>query len=381
MAAPIPDFSLLDHGNVQGDALAVTLAFPILATIATSLRLVSRSFTRTFGVDDWLICIALVLYWAETYTTYQFIKVGYIGYHIWDFPKTYDAPLAAKYVFAAELIYVPILVLIKMSICFFLLRLTGQKTILKRSIWGLLIVTVILGIINLFMVLFQCLPISSNWDKTIPNPKCMNFNAVTVAFAALGVITDGLALIIPAWIVWDLQISMRQKIMLIGVLSFGLITVISGMVRLILLDQFFRHVPADPTHTIVFCISTIEVGLAFVAACAPSLKPLLMQFVPRLFSSAQTRYGNGRSTRNNRAGYELSSRSRNGKTANGNSQARTKIEASGNFDAKVLSNLEKGRGGSKNMEGIVMTKELEVKWVDGEGKSVGDAGASTESLV
>lgn len=43
--------------------------------------------------------------------------------------------------------------------------------------------------------------------------------------------------------------------------------------------------------------------------------------------------------------------------------------------------MEKGGGGSKNMEGIVMTKELEVKWVDGEGKSVGDAGASTESLV
>lgn len=123
-----------------------------------------------------------------------------------------------------------------MSICFFLLRLTGQKTILKRSIWGLLIVTVILGIINIFMVLFQCLPISSNWDKTIPNSKCMNFNAVTVAFAALGVITDGLALIIPAWIVWDLQISMRQKIMLIGVLSFGLMSVHS--IRHILAQYF-----------------------------------------------------------------------------------------------------------------------------------------------
>jgi hypothetical protein len=52
MANPFsfPDnFATLDHSNLQSEAIAVTFAFPVLATIAVGLRLYSRSLTRTFG--------------------------------------------------------------------------------------------------------------------------------------------------------------------------------------------------------------------------------------------------------------------------------------------------------------------------------------------
>ncbi|KAF4626248.1 hypothetical protein G7Y89_g11912 [Cudoniella acicularis] len=338
----------LDHGNLQGQGLAITLAFPIVATIAVGLRLFSRSMTRTFGIDDWFIVLATVLYWAETYTTY-----------------------ASKYGYVTEVIYVPILALIKISIMCFLLRLTGQKLAVKRAIWALMIVTTIITLINLPLVVFQCVPVSSIWDKTILNPTCVNFTMVTNVFAAFSIVTDGLTLTIPTWIVYDLQINRRQKIMLVGVLSFGLITVISGIVRLVLLQNWSNNTPADFTYTTLFCISTIETGLACTAACAPYMKPLLMQFLPRLFGS--TRYGKS-SRRNSRMGvgaYELSDhRSRNGQGYD------TRIEAGG-FDAKVMGAVDKD---GENAGGIVMVKETEIKWQDVGEKSVKNA-TSTESLV
>ncbi|PMD44537.1 hypothetical protein L207DRAFT_421593, partial [Hyaloscypha variabilis F] len=262
----------LDHSNLQGKAIGITFAFPALAPIAVGLRFYSRSLTRTFGADDLTLCVAAisVLYWAETFITYRVIKLGYIGYHVWDIPKTYDGQLAGKYGYATELIYVPILGLIKMSILLFLLRLTGQKQVVKKAIWTLLILNGLVTCINIFFVIFQCLPIAAVWNPTAhPNAKCINFGKTTTAFASIAVITDSFVLILPTWIVYDLHIHKPQKLMLIGILSFSLITVISGLVRLVLLEAYNASKPTDFTYTILFTISTIETGLAFMAACAP----------------------------------------------------------------------------------------------------------------
>jgi len=42
-------YASLDHSNLQGHAIGITFAFPVLATLAVGLRFYSRSLTRTFG--------------------------------------------------------------------------------------------------------------------------------------------------------------------------------------------------------------------------------------------------------------------------------------------------------------------------------------------
>jgi hypothetical protein len=122
------------------------------------------------------------------------------------------------------MIYVPILGLIKISIAIFLFRISGQKKMVKRAILSLVIFNVAAVTVNLFFVLFQCLPIAAIWNReAYPNAKCLNFNTVTTTFASINVVTDAMALILPTWIVYDLKISRRQKVMLIGILSFGLV--------------------------------------------------------------------------------------------------------------------------------------------------------------
>jgi hypothetical protein len=143
------------------------------------------------------------------------------------------------------------------------------------------------------------------------------------------------------------------------------------MVRLILLEAYTASVPKDPLYTILYSISTIEVGLAFIVACAPSMKPLLKYILPKLFGSS---LGYGRTTaRNSRIGYELSETPRKGNRT----QSRTKIEASGNFDSVALGDLS-----DAGKSGIVTVKETDIRWqeVDVKEKSMKNA-TSTESLV
>ncbi|ESZ91316.1 hypothetical protein SBOR_8291 [Sclerotinia borealis F-4128] len=395
MATGAVDVADLPHDNLQAQALAITFVFPAIATVALALRLFSRSLTRSFAADDWIICFAMVIYWAETYTSTKVIKYNYVGVHIWDLPADWDSVPGAKYGYATELIYNPILALVKTSILLFLLRLTGQKSNVRRTIVGILIFNGIMMVTTFLLTTFHCVPIAANWYPALyPNAVCMNFANFVTGTAAVSVFTDMMALLMPTWIVYNLQIQRRQKMMLAAILSFGLITVIIGIIRIILLDAFDRHPPADITYSLLFCITTIEVGLSFVCACAPSLKPIIVRVIPKLFGESSRsrsvkkspdRYGNGQGRTGRRPeGYEMGRR-----TAH-----HTEIGASempdGDYDkvsdfTDVESGHRKKDGMRTGQMGIAVRTETEVQWHDkisvSHGKSARKSDCSTESLV
>ncbi|KAG9239068.1 hypothetical protein BJ875DRAFT_414974 [Amylocarpus encephaloides] len=324
-----------DHGNIQGYALAVVLGFPILATLAVMLRMYSRSITSTFCPEDWLIVVAAVLYWGETYTSWMLCKVAYLGWHEWDIPKGKpDEKLHKQYAYATIIMYNPILALVRMSILLFLWRLRGNKRNVKRAI-------IVIGVINLgvmisrFMVtMLRCVPIPAIWDpEAQKHAFCINWRVFFTSAGIIGIIMDGLVLILPTWIVYDLQIQRKQKILLICILSFGLVTLVTGIVRIYLLDDQKRRPKQDSTYTIVFTTSTVEIGLAFVAACAPYFKAILVKHFPSIFGSTRGALDNSRPSRKD---YELSEKSRWMRTQTFKSSRNTRQSDGDDGNAKRL---------------------------------------------
>ncbi|KAJ5490417.1 hypothetical protein N7453_011242 [Penicillium expansum] len=327
--------------NLQGQAIGLIFAFPCFASVAVALRLYSRTLTQSFAADDWVICVAIIMYWAETFTSYKVIIYTYIGYNVWDIPKDHPAILGGKYTYAPS----------------------GDSLIFNG----------IAAIITFFITVFRCMPVAANWDSVAyPDAKCLDFANFVTATASVSILTDALSLILPTWIVYRLQMQWNQKLMLIGILSLGLLTVVTGIVRLILLDNFDRHMPKNYTHSVLFCVSTIEVGLSFIAACAPSFKPLVTRIVPKLFGSTRTGPYNGSTNRSGRArlGYNLE------ETTNFTHRTQDKITTTveGGDDELSYSptNLK-----ANNV--ITMTTEMEVTWDRSNIEE--QETSSTESLV
>ncbi|KAL6229560.1 hypothetical protein BDW75DRAFT_245621 [Aspergillus navahoensis] len=147
----------------------------------------------------------------------------------------------------------------------------------------------------------------------------------------------------------------------------------SGIVCVVLFDRYDRHIPADSTYSVLFCISTIEVGLAFVAACAPSLKPLVMKLIPKLLSTRSRsgeQYNHGTGT-SGRMLYDLGPLSRSRRIQQGVDI--TSVEA--REDETAYSNR------LNRKDRIMMTTETEVKWDDSPTRGLIGEGSSTESLV
>ncbi|KAF5871308.1 putative cfem domain-containing protein [Botrytis fragariae] len=273
--------------SLQDFALFIVVFSPALALINVCLRVWSRVSLGQFGLDDGLIVLSMILSIAETYAHWQYVIFNFVGLHIWDVPLDHDPVPGLKYNFAVQILYNPILAIVKTSILMFFLRLAGQKTEIKRIIWALLIINNALMVAIFIVVIFQCTPIAYNWQVDIPGGYCIEQGVFYVATAVVALVTDILVLIVPFWIVIGLKMPRRTKIAVIGVFFLGILVTVVGIVRLtMMIIAFFYPPPVDSTRGISFVTSVIEINLAIITASAPALKPVMRRWFPKLFGSS-----------------------------------------------------------------------------------------------
>ncbi|KAJ5652294.1 hypothetical protein N7507_009720 [Penicillium longicatenatum] len=279
----------------QKTALGIVVAFPILGGIAVLLRLWARSLSRSaLTSDDYLIVAGYILAISQSVTSWYYIKTNYVGIHVWDIPKDYDVKQGLIWNYANQILYNPCLTLIKVSILMFLRRLESRSRVVNILIWTSLAVITALFIAVLFVDIFQCHPIAYNWDMTIKSGKCINQGAFYVSTAALNLFTDLMVISIPIIITWHLQMPLRRKIAVCFILCLGGVATAIGVWRIIILAKaFFPTGPVeDPTFSIGFCSSAVEVNVAVITACGPSMKAISSKYLPHLLGTSR----NGKSS-------------------------------------------------------------------------------------
>ncbi|ERS95395.1 uncharacterized protein SPSK_01719 [Sporothrix schenckii 1099-18] len=288
---PPPGPTVYPTSGLQQFGFAIILFFPLLAFLVVGLRVYSRLKTKQFGIDDALIVVAMVFSVAETATMYMCMKTNFIGIHVWDVPPVYDMEKAAVWNFAVQVLYNPILALVKTSMLLFLLKLGSQKPGVRWCIHALNALNLMLMVAIFVVVIFECIPVAYSWDKTIPGGHCINQPNFLIATSALTIFTDVLCLALPFWVFLGLKMHLRVKIALLFVFVLGGIVTIIGVVRLVYFYKgFFLPPGPDPFYSLAFCTSAIEINMAIICASAPALRGLFRAWFPRFFSSRDKNY-------------------------------------------------------------------------------------------
>lgn len=160
---------------------------------------------------------------VEAGPTYVMMKLQYIGVHDYQLPTaSYDPRLGNIFNFVVVMLYNPELALVKSSVLFFLLRLGGHDTTVRRSIY-LLNTTNLMLLVSVFMAsIFTCVPISKYWDSSM-NGHCNREDLQYIITSSITVVTDVLVMIIPVKLVVGLQMNRRTKLGLISVLCVGIL--------------------------------------------------------------------------------------------------------------------------------------------------------------
>lgn len=110
----------------------------------------------------------------------------------------------------------------KTSILLFYQRIFPSRTF-HWTVWGLIAFTASYSAASVFVNIFSCTPVQATWDLEFATAVgiCINRPVFYFAQAGLGILTDFATVIAPLPVMWGLQLGLKQKMGVAGILTTG----------------------------------------------------------------------------------------------------------------------------------------------------------------
>ncbi|KAF2676079.1 hypothetical protein K458DRAFT_322826 [Lentithecium fluviatile CBS 122367] len=298
-----------------GEVMAVAVLFFVLTWLTVSLRVYVRGVVlKTWGKDDTAMFVTVLIF--TVYLAFQMVAVVFgTGQHRWEL-RDKDAQIALLFWYLCELLYVLSNCTLKIALGIFYLRVALQRW----HIWCiklLMVGTVLFGLTYFFLVMLQCIPVSEFWLNHPASSKCIPESpttGITYALGAVNAFADWSFGTLPIFIVWDLQMNRKTKIMVVAILAFASIGSTATVVRM----QYIHSLTEGPDFLYatvdVALWSTVEPGIGITAGCIATLRPLLQNLLwrfslasaPSSSRRARAYTSNYQRRRNRQCGYSNS---------------------------------------------------------------------------
>ncbi|USP74527.1 hypothetical protein yc1106_01801 [Curvularia clavata] len=301
-------------GDKSPHLAASIIALAVIAYITYGLRVYTRLSNGAWGLDDWSMTLATLPFTALTISCIGGAFSG-VGVHD-DRLAPQEKVQGMQYFFFFEVFYCSAIIPIKLSISFMLIRIASRRTTYIYSLYAVSAMFIIMNLIALLYIIFQCAPVSYAWDTSTPGGKCnapQKLADIYYATTAINIATDWFCALLPIPLLWNVQLNRNAKLS-VGVIL-GLGAFLSACIRLIYTVNLTNS--TDYLRESLLLLSLIPIltsaidgvadvilwgyaenGVGVIVGCVATLRPLL-QRVLRLGSSG----GSAAPYQNPSAGY------------------------------------------------------------------------------
>ncbi|CAN8105333.1 unnamed protein product [Discula destructiva] len=255
--------------------LHTTIALLILSWATVAGRLSVRRWLKpeAMGLDDYMMCAGLVVY---TVTCSLVIACCFYGAGQFSEDLT-DATVmqGTKIFYIAEFFYASCTVPVKASICICLVRIADAR---RRFVWSLYaLVALQTGTTLIFVITIAniCHPVTAMWGET--GGICdANLNShIGFYFSAVSIVTDLSLAVLPAFLLWPIQMKRRLKASVAVLLGLGAFASCATIVRLRYLTLYNNQAEFMYSAGPIGLWSVVEEGIGIIAGSLPTLRPLL----------------------------------------------------------------------------------------------------------
>ncbi|KAK2800356.1 hypothetical protein FQN50_008172 [Emmonsiellopsis sp. PD_5] len=240
---PRPNF---EDPEYQGPQLAIVgIVFTTISIFVVILRIwVRMVMKRNAGWDDWLIVLATVAW-------------------------------------ALQLLLAIVMMLVKLSILISYTRFATST--FRYAVWVTMAIVLAWGIAFIIVLLLACRPLQAYWNWTLAG-TCSDEPKRTLAFTTTNIITDGMVLLLPIPTFWKLRLPLRERIVLIILMSLGLIACAASIVRTYYAKLVFE-ISYDSTWDgyNIWLWVLVELNLAALSGPSPSHDVLDFPRLPKDF--------------------------------------------------------------------------------------------------
>ncbi|KAH8667114.1 hypothetical protein BX600DRAFT_550031 [Xylariales sp. PMI_506] len=266
--------------------ITIAVSVPIVAArCATRLM-----FTKRLWSDDYLSIFALIMLLGLA--GIEIFSAGHgSGLHYWN-QNLDDIVVQRKLFYVSKILYVVVQGVGKIAVLILYQRLfktpkgvRGYQLAFHRACRVLIVLTFIMEAIYLFLIAFQCLPVASLWDPSIPSTRCVGVTAAWVAGGSVNIAADVALMILPIPILLKLQISNRRRSVVSFMFIVASLGIIASLVRIKYLAEGSSQYDSTWYNVYVNAWSTIELLCVVVCGCVPALKPALSLFKKKIIST------------------------------------------------------------------------------------------------
>ncbi|KAG7105258.1 hypothetical protein HYQ44_016570 [Verticillium longisporum] len=256
----------------------VQLVFLLVAGISVLIRIYVKTFlVRHNAPDDYLIYAAFAVYVAYATIAMDGAINGATGKH---YALRYTMDQAARSLrgwYLCMVLYAPITLTIRASVCVLLLRLATSR-VHRWIIWANFAVIAAISAAFFFILVFQCSPPSHFWTQVYgTDGHCYSKLIVTyttTVHSCVSCLSDWCLGLLPIALLWNVKINSRTKVTIAVLLSLGMI---AGVVLLVRIPYVTRLPPGLEFlyRSIDVAIwSVMEPALGITAACVATFRPL-----------------------------------------------------------------------------------------------------------
>lgn len=250
--------------------------FTVVCIVIISLRFWAAAIARRrIFPDDAMIVFALANTIALEGVVIWAIFNG-LGKHTTELDQ-YEFGVQFKLVLASGVTWLLGTVFIKFSVLWLYTRVFSTKEF-KRQAHIMMGVVGCYGIAFFVLFMTQCRPIDQQWNPH-KGGSCRDLVIQELTSVSLNMIIDIIIVFLPLPVLWNLQLATRSKLVVSVMFSIGLITIGVMAWRL----QFTIATLHDPDFVFnlydIGLISLLELWLGVIAACIPTLGPLLKSYV------------------------------------------------------------------------------------------------------
>ncbi|KAI1211606.1 uncharacterized protein F4807DRAFT_418427 [Annulohypoxylon truncatum] len=305
--------------------LEVIYTFVALASVFVALRFLARLAKRNpLWWDDYFTLLSLLVAIGFTSVCGAYDRLG-VGLDIWAVPQQ-NLQSILILLYTALLCYSVSRFFVRVSLILFLLRIfrvSGARQLIILT----LILNAAVTTAWMFCIIFQCTPVAyfwKGWDG-LHDGSCIDQWAMFLAGGIVATALDVFLILLPARWIFQLQFSLAKKMTTIAMFSLGLIVIVTSVLRIVALHKFIFSNNRTRDLTTLVIWGGMELYVAIICACLPSLRPLVQMTVTRFQSWATRGSQNSVSSSSGNQKYWIRSSSKKGLPDNSIQQAKAGV--------------------------------------------------------
>ncbi|EKJ70458.1 hypothetical protein FPSE_09452 [Fusarium pseudograminearum CS3096] len=206
--------------------------------------------------------------------------LGITGVHTWEIPLA-KFNTGNQLSFVIPILYAVCTAFSKMALALFYRKLSPERW-WRWSVCGVLFLVAGYNLAIMLVILFGCAPFAKSWDHTMLEGTCVNRPAVYICTAGLGILSDLILLIMPLPMVLRSRIPRRQKAGLVVLFAIGSATLVTSVIRLVLLVPIFGALDVSWIISGAIVWVFIEANLLIICASLTTLRCFFYRVAPTI---------------------------------------------------------------------------------------------------